>query len=85
MDKIEIIQKNKYYSLLMIYKLGIFDWINSYDSLRRLVKRDIKNKNKIFHVVTYGKGQGKRYLIKGNVVINIYKKTRKGFTFNNYK
>lgn len=86
MRKIDLIDKHKYYSLLTIFKLKWFDWITSYDSLRRLVKRDLKkNKNKTFKVISYGKKQGKRYLLKGNVIIAINKKIKQGFTFNNYK
>ena len=84
MKKIELVNKNKHYSLLTIYKMNWFNWITSYDSLRRLVKRDIKeNKNKTFNVIVYGKKQGKRYLIKGNVILKLNNKIKKGFIFNN--
>lgn len=69
----------------MIHKLNLFDWISSYDALKRLIIRDVtKNKSKVFHAVVYGKGNGKRYLVKGNHLITICKKVKKGITFNNY-
>ena len=37
MKKTDLIQKDKYYSILMIYRLNIFDWIKSYDTLKRLI------------------------------------------------
>ena len=83
MRNIDFIDKKKYYSLLTIYNMKWFDWIHSYDALRRLVRKDIiDNENKIFKVVTYGSSNGKRYLIKGNVIVAINNKIKKGFEFN---
>ena len=66
----------------MIFKLNVFPWINSYDTLKRQVKKDLKKKEQNFKAVAYGKNQGKRYLIKGENILKIVKKVEKGYTFN---
>jgi len=82
MKKTELIKPSRYYSILMIFKLDLFDWINSYDALKRLIIRDVNNKNKTFKAIVYGSGSGKRYLIKGSTLITVLKKVEKGVIFN---
>jgi hypothetical protein len=82
-----LILKHKYYSLLQLSKLNVFPWITSYDSLKRWVKKDIANGNKTFHAVLHGKGNGKRYLIKGSTVYTLLRRASKGqliLTNNNH-
>lgn len=84
--KASLIKSDDYYSIMQLYKLGIFKWIKSYDTMKRWIKKDIEeNDNKIFKVLRYGKGRGKRYLIKGSTVLALIKKVKDGYLFNEHK
>jgi hypothetical protein len=79
--KSNIIKENDYYSILQLYNLKVIKWLDSYSSLKRLVKRDISNGNKIFKVIRTGNGNGTRYLIKGYTIIKLIEELKKGKIF----
>lgn len=82
----DLIRPDEYYSLVQIYKLNLFKWIKSYDTLKRWVKRDIEeNKNKNFQAIRYGKGKGRRYLISGESILKVIKQVESGSYIENGK
>lgn len=82
MKKANLIKSDDYYSLLQLYKLNVFKWIKSYDTLKRWVKRDLDKDNKIFRTIRYGQGKGTRYLIKGSVILTLIKDVETGKIFD---
>lgn len=74
----DLIDRNKFYSILFIYKMNWLPWITSYDTLKRNVISDIKKGNKNFKAIQKGKRTGKRYLIQGDTLLKLIKKSKEG-------
>ena len=79
--KTTLIQPEKYYSVLQLHHLRVIKWLDSYSSLKRLVKRDIAKGNVIFNVIKTREGNGTRYLIKGSAILTLLQETKKGKIF----
>lgn len=79
--KSNIIKSEDYYSIRQIYKLNVFRWIKSYETLKRYIKTDLEKGNKVFNTIKSGKGTGTRYLIRGITLINLQQEIKKGKVF----
>ena len=64
-----MIEKEKYYTLNEIIKKKLIPWVKSLPTLSRWVNKDIKNGGQLFKAIVRGDGIGKRYLIKGESLI----------------
>lgn len=72
------IKNEEYYSIMQLYQLDVFKWLKSYSSFKALIKRDVNNGNKIFQVIKTGEGNGTRYFIKGETILELIKEIKSG-------
>ena len=76
MKKIKI-DPEKWYSLNYIVKNSLFPWALTYSSLHKTINRDDK-KYKILKTMAGGRGNGRRYFIKGDKIISFNQKMEAG-------
>lgn len=69
----DYIDREKYYSLNEIKTLNLIPWIKSYSTLKRWVFKDMEKDN-FLHTKVIGNDKGRRYLIKGENLIEYLKK-----------
>jgi len=72
------IKSDAYYSPLMMFKMRMFMWIKSYDTMKRWIKKDINNGNILFRTIQQGTGTATRYLIKGDRILRVLNLVKKG-------
>lgn len=78
------INPEKYYSIHQIWKMDALPWIKSFVTLRNLVVQDIeKYGGQKFKAIRTGQGNGTRYNIKGEHLIELIERmNREGFTLS---
>ena len=72
-----MIKQEKYYTLSEINRLHFIPWIKSYPTLKRWVFKDMEKDN-LLHVKMIGNKSGRRYLIKGQHIIEYLEKIDNG-------
>lgn len=80
-EKAQLIEDEKYYSVRQIFKAGLVPWIGSYDTLKRFVQKDLANDNKL-RTIKSGNGRSTRYLIQGKAIKKLIEEAKQGIVFN---
>ena len=83
MSKTDItkIEKEKWYNLLEIVKLGLFTWCKDVKTIRNWVLRDKLGKDKLKAMIV-GNGRQARYKIKGKNIVEFIKSIEDGNYLN---
>ena len=71
------IKPSEWYTLSDLVALGVFPWVRSFSSVRKIVGLDMKGKNLLKPNIT-GTGVGKKYHFKGQNIINFINKMEAG-------
>lgn len=71
------IDPQKYYSPFSLYKENVFPWIRSYSMMKKFVRKDMSNFNRL-KALKSGQGHGARYLIRGENILNLLQEAEKG-------